>query len=141
MVTTLKRLYWRGWEQISLFKKRIKNQFTDHWKTDEGFLRYWDEYIANAPRSIRDYFQKEEEFIIRNIPPNCSVLEVGCGEGRVLRKLKGQGRYLYGIDSKPDMVQAAKQRIQSEAEILRMDATKITFPENYFGYIYSGPQK
>lgn len=54
----------------------------------------------------------------------------------MLRKLKGQGGYLYGIDSKPDMVQAAKQRIQGEAEILRMDATKITFPENYFGYIF-----
>lgn len=135
MVTTLKRLYWRGREQISLFKKRIKNQFTDFWKTDEGFLRYWDEYIANATRSIRDYFQKEEEFIITNIPPNCSVLEVGSGEGRVLRMLKGQGRCLYGIDSKLDMVQAAKQRMQGEAEILKMDATKITFPENYFDYI------
>ena len=123
-------------ERISLAKKKIKNEFTDDWKNDEGFLQYWDEYIRNSPPLIRDYLQKEEDFIIRHIPPNCSVLEVGCGEGRVLRKLKGQGRDLYGIDSKLDMVQAAMQRMQDEAQILRMDARNIAFPENFFNYVF-----
>ncbi|NES84670.1 MAG: hypothetical protein F6K10_26500, partial [Moorea sp. SIO2B7] len=41
----------------------------------------------NQTEGIREYIELEEEFILRNFKDVDSVLDIGCGEGRYLRKL------------------------------------------------------
>lgn len=46
----------------------------------------------------------------RSLPPNATVLDVGCGAGDPISKaLIGQGLTVYGIDASPSMVQIFKR--------------------------------
>ena len=37
------------------------------------------------------------------VPDGASILELGCGTGRVLRSLARCGRRVHGVDDSPDM--------------------------------------
>lgn len=46
----------------------------------------------------------------RSLPPNATVLDVGCGAGiPISRALVDEGLIVYGIDASPSMVQIFKQ--------------------------------
>lgn len=61
-----------------------------------------------APPRIRQYLQAEIDFVSRYINSDDTVLELGCGYGRVLRELAIKARPLVGIDSSIASIQAAK---------------------------------
>jgi SAM-dependent methyltransferase len=46
----------------------------------------------------------EAEIVHRAIPPAASVLELGCGTGRILRGLAKLGHPVLGVDESPDML-------------------------------------
>ncbi len=46
-----------------------------------------------------------------------SVLELGCGDGRVLAALRAPGRTLVGLDLHPGMVEAARARLADDAAV------------------------
>jgi len=52
-----------------------------------------------APPAARAYLEGEIEFVLTKIDPSQSVLELGCGYGRVLARLAPRARYAWGIDT------------------------------------------
>lgn len=46
----------------------------------------------------------EAEITHQAIPPNSTVLELGCGTGRILRRLAELGHPVVGVDESPDML-------------------------------------
>jgi SAM-dependent methyltransferase len=81
-------------------------------------IKYFDSVAQNRGKrgKIGTYYHKELENYLRFlIPPNSSVLEIGCGSGNLLAALN-PGRGL-GIDISPKMIEAAKRnftRLQFE---------------------------
>ncbi len=63
----------------------------------------------NQTEGIREYMELEEEFILKNFQGADSVLDVGCGEGRYLRKLAPIVGNITGIDFSEQLVTLAKQ--------------------------------
>jgi SAM-dependent methyltransferase len=59
-----------------------------------------------------------------------SVIEVGCGGGRVSKYLESQGHDVIGIDMSPLALRAA--RIYGASDCRFIDANEMDFPDDYF---------
>lgn len=55
-----------------------------------------------APPRVRAYREAETAFVLRRIASSMAALELGCGYGRVLRRLAPGARSVVGIDT-PDI--------------------------------------
>ena len=57
---------------------------------------------------------EEVDWLVARLGPRCrSVLEPGCGSGRMVEELAGRGLDVVGIDISPAMVAAARRRLDS----------------------------
>ncbi|MEO1374225.1 MAG: class I SAM-dependent methyltransferase [Cyanobacteria bacterium J06635_10] len=63
----------------------------------------------NQTEGIREYMELEEEFILRTFKNVDTVLDIGCGEGRYLRKLAPIAGKITGIDFSEQLVALAKE--------------------------------
>lgn len=83
--------------------------------------------------SYGKYIDFQERKILTSILPttkNHKILDLGCGTGRFL------GFANYGIDISPKMIEIAKEKFP-EKEITEGSVVKISYPENYFDFIFS----
>jgi len=58
----------------------------------------FEEWLKEAPLEIKDWFQKEIEYLQNNIRPNSKILDVGCGFGRHIKILAPFSKEVIGID-------------------------------------------
>lgn len=67
-----------------------------------------------------------------------SVLDIGCGDGRLLEMIANQRwrkiEDIYGIDYSSEAIKQAQRRI-SGANLLQSDIHRLNFPDNYFSAI------
>ena len=89
-------------------------------------------YAQLAPHYDTDKSPVWQEIVdlVAGIGPRDSVLDVGCGTGRVSRVLSAQCRYV-GIDLSEDMIRVARKRNQSRLFVIG-DATRIPYPDESF---------
>lgn len=52
-----------------------------------------------APPRVQQYLEAEIDYVLRHVRRSDSVLELGCGYGRVLERLAGRAARVTGIDS------------------------------------------
>jgi len=88
---------------------------------------------------IEEYHELEEEFLRKEIPRASSVLEVGCGKGRILDLLKDRCIELVGVEYIPEVAEETAKRFEDwpnveviYGDILEMDGI---LPENHFDYV------
>jgi SAM-dependent methyltransferase len=70
-------------------------------------------------------YDGELEPLSRYFPPGCTVLELGCGTGRLTRPLLDKGCRVTAVDNSPDMlrhVPEAAARIRCDIETLDLDS-------------------
>jgi SAM-dependent methyltransferase len=67
----------------------------------------------------------EPEIVHAAVPAAASILELGCGTGRILRPLAALGHPVTGVDDSPDMLARSPDlpRICSPIQSLRLDRT------------------
>ncbi|HET7616368.1 MAG TPA: class I SAM-dependent methyltransferase, partial [Bacillales bacterium] len=61
-----------------------------------------------------------------------SVLDVGCGPGRILMRGLGEAAALTGVDLSPEMIKAARRNLGGAASLVTGDAYDLPFAENTF---------
>ncbi len=86
-----------------------------------------------------DYWRSDEENAVNRFFPNrnAHMLVLGCGAGRTLPHLETKGYRITAIDNVPRMVEAAKEKMKgSDVVVLEMDATKLSFPDASFDYVF-----
>ncbi len=64
-----------------------------------------------APPRTKAYLEAEVEFVLSRITPSMSVLELGCGYGRVLERLLHKRCVTVGIDTSLPSLRLALQRL------------------------------
>jgi SAM-dependent methyltransferase len=75
-----------------------------------------DEYVGTGPGAITndgcavEFYARlpafgEAEIVHAAVPPGASVLELGCGTGRILRPLAALGHPVTGVDDSPAMLE------------------------------------
>ena len=69
-------------------------------------------------------YRGELEVIAAHLPPACSVLELGCGVGRLTQRLLDRGHTVTAVDNSPDMlahVPNAADKVCCDIERLALD--------------------
>jgi len=68
-----------------------------------------------APPRVRQYFEAEVEHVLGRLEGVASVLELGCGYGRVLRAIANRVDFCLGIDTAEESLLLARQLARAEA--------------------------
>jgi len=77
---------------------------------------------------------EEADWLVERLGPGCrSVLEPGCGSGRMLEALAARGLEAVGLDLSPEMVAYARARLAGAAEVVRADMTDFDLGRRFDG--------
>ena len=79
----------------------------------------WDRFRTKKEKWVENFLKKQKG----------KILDLGCGSGRYLMKLKDAKMYL--VDFSEEMINLAKQK-KIDAEFFVADMTKLPFENNFF---------
>jgi SAM-dependent methyltransferase len=87
-----------------------------------------------APARVKAYLEAEVDFVLQKTSSTMAVVELGCGYGRVLRRLLPRVRTLVGIDTSfPSLRMAADfLECKNSLHLVAMDATHMAFQDHAF---------
>jgi SAM-dependent methyltransferase len=87
-----------------------------------------------APPRTKAYLEAEIEFVLQKTSSSMAVLELGCGYGRVLRRLVPRVRTVAGIDTSLPSLRMAVDFVGHEKtlRLAAMDATRVAFRNHTF---------
>jgi 2-polyprenyl-6-hydroxyphenyl methylase/3-demethylubiquinone-9 3-methyltransferase len=92
-------------------------------------------YEIASPR-VRQYLEAEIAHALSRIRPGDAVLELGCGYGRIVRRVAAVARHVVGIDTAAESVALARRTIRGEnCEFLEMNALDLEFPDESFDVV------
>lgn len=77
---------------------------------------------------------------LKNVSVDASILEVGCGTGRLLIELFLDGYKVYGVDPSLHMLTQSKVKLQSElfeAALILGEAAHIPLQQNLLDFVYT----
>ena len=89
---------------------------------------------ARAPEHDAYWYYRDSFFDEILAPAGRATLELGCGEGRVVRDLQELGHRVTGIDSAPSLVAAALE-LDPEGTYLVADASALPFDDGSFDLV------
>jgi 2-polyprenyl-6-hydroxyphenyl methylase/3-demethylubiquinone-9 3-methyltransferase len=87
-----------------------------------------------APPRVKQYLEAEILFALERLESNDAVLELGCGYGRVARRLAESAGRVIGIDTSTESLALARRLAgpDSRCEFLEMDALELAFEDAEF---------
>jgi 2-polyprenyl-6-hydroxyphenyl methylase/3-demethylubiquinone-9 3-methyltransferase len=87
-----------------------------------------------APPAVRDYLEAEIAFVSERIRRSDRVLELGCGYGRVLKRLAAKAGRAFGIDTSAASLRMAAGFLAGEPSVClaAMDASHLSFRNGVF---------
>lgn len=97
----------------------------------DGFAEWYDEHVAPFGLAATDAIRG----LLGPGPGRC--LDLGCGTGRHTRTLVDLGWTVSGVDISQDQLRLARERVGSEVDLVRADATDLPFTEESFDAVLS----
>ena len=93
-------------------------------------------YEISPPR-VKQYLEAEIEFVLAKISPTDSVLELGCGYGRVLQKLIKNAKTVVGIDTSLESLHFAQKYLKyhNSCHLFAMNAINLGFRNRIFDIV------
>ncbi len=90
-----------------------------------------------APRRVQQYLDAEIDHVVSRIRPTDMVLELGCGYGRVMRKLAAKAPTVVGIDTSAASLRLAREILSGlpNCRLLQMDAVALGFRDRIFDLV------
>jgi len=87
-----------------------------------------------APERVRQYLEAETTHVVERIERGSTVLELGCGYGRILPRLADKGGTVIGIDTSFDSLLLGRRELGrlSRCHLLCMDAAALAFSDRGF---------
>jgi len=87
-----------------------------------------------APPRTKVYLKAEIEFVIQKTSSSMTILELGCGYGRVLRQLLPRARSVVGIDTSLRSLRMAAEFAgrKGSLHLVAMDAARMGFRDRTF---------
>ncbi len=106
--------------------------YTDHLSAERLRRCY-----ALAPPRVRQYLEAELQHVLTRIAPTDTVLELGCGYGRVLARLASRARAVVGIDTSPGSLALGRDLLRNctNCTLLQMDAAALAFADASFDVV------
>jgi len=90
-----------------------------------------------APLRVKQYLNAEIQYVLDKIKSSDIVLELGCGYGRVLKKLCKKAKKVIGIDISKTSLELAKKLLKGNLnyQLFQMNAINLEFPNNFFDVV------
>ena len=87
-----------------------------------------------APPRVKRYLRAEIDHVLSCVSDTDTVLELGCGYGRVIHEIAEAVEWAVGIDRAMDSLKlgAALMAKEHACDFLMMDAIQMAFPDNIF---------
>jgi SAM-dependent methyltransferase len=87
-----------------------------------------------APPRVRQYLDAEVDYVLSRVEARDSVLELGCGCGRVLDPLARKAKRVFGIDMSFDSLACGRPALArfSNCHLVQMDAIRLGFRAGAF---------
>src|SRR5205814_920565 len=79
--------------------------------------------------------EEEVDWLVEHLGQPSSVLEPGCGSGRMLDSFARRGVEAVGIDVSPAMIELARRRLGTRAEVVEADMTDFDLGRRFAGAI------
>lgn len=100
-------------------------------------LEIWEAMAKKPVRGYEKGLTKEKEFLLKNIPRNAKVLDIGSGFGRVLEVLSPKVKEIIGIDNDKEAVEKSKEFNQGKknVKIILADAENLKFGDEEFDVV------
>src|SRR5579872_6566727 len=95
---------------------------------ENGYDRIYKQYDNYRKISVN---RRELDRFLKLIPKGSTVLDIGCGSGRITKFLTDHDLNVVGIDISRNMLKLAEERTP-EAEFLKQDMRKLDFPKQSF---------
>lgn len=120
------------------YKKLYEKQYGEKKLVNSSLAKFWGFRKLFKKYDLNRYFIVEQL-----IEPGEKILDIGCGNGHILQKVKDKFQELYGIDISPSRLQEAKKKIEehypsdiSKFKFIEENADEhLPFPNNYFDTI------
>ena len=110
---------------------------------DGKYAKYLLEKTHQDYDTIAEHFSKTRSFVWEELKSLSQysfeaerVLDLGCGNGRLLEIFKDKSIDYIGVDSSEKLIEIAKRKYP-KAKFQKGDALNLPFPANYFDKIYS----
>jgi len=89
-----------------------------------------------ASPAVKQYLEAEIDFVISRLSPQDSILELGCGYGRVLKRMAERVHLAWGIDtSLPSLSMARHYLGGTSCQLAAMEASCLAFKNNKFDVV------
>lgn len=90
-----------------------------------------------APLRVKRYLEAEIDFVLDKINPDDFVLELGCGYGRVIKKLMAKSKNIVGIDTSFASLHFAKETgcVTPSCYLFMMNAARLGFFNRRFDVV------
>jgi len=110
----------------------IEGYYKDHLAADRLKLVY-----ELAPPRVKQYLEAEISFVESRLRPTATVLELGCGYGRILERLANKAKNVFGIDTSGSSLRVVAERsnFAFEVSVAQMDAVALGFREKSFDVV------
>lgn len=120
-----------SWERLDEHQG-MQLRYSESWVNEQRSEARQDEYYMGCGR-IRRNFQfvpqyGESVLNLLDIPPGASVLDLGCGNGVLTRRLADMGYRVIGLDDSSEMLEIAA-RTYPDLCFMHGDATDFSLPE------------
>ncbi|MHA2155628.1 MAG: class I SAM-dependent methyltransferase, partial [Candidatus Hodarchaeales archaeon] len=101
------------------------------------FARKLKRAYETAPVRIQQYLNAEIEYVLTHIHSTDTVLELGCGYGRVLKRIAEKAKTVVGIDISEASLEYATDYLNgmSNIQLHFMTARNIKFPPKTFDIV------
>lgn len=114
---------------------RVSRESFTAWNEEMAKRHDPDLYHTQSPLPVRLLERRRVALLLKLLAsqPGMRVLEVGCGAGNVLEQVEGAR---VGIDLSTFLLEKARARLGSKADLHLMDAENLTFEDASFDRVY-----
>ncbi len=96
----------------------------------------YDEYASEFSKS-RQFFWDELKFLKKYVDSGDSLLDIGCGNGRLSDMFENKNIRYTGIDFSKELIEIAKKERGKDRTFLQANALKLPFKDNSFDTVFS----
>lgn len=115
--------------KIIFVKKELARQLVEKTLSDYGLI---SEHFSKT----RSFFWHDLAFIKNLVIPGERILDLGCGNGRLLELLKEKDINYLGVDNSEKLIDIARKKYPQK-RFMVADALDLPLPDNYFDKVIS----
>jgi len=95
---------------------------------------FWLKILQNPSPLYMQLFKEEALYISKNIPKDSYLLDIGCGDGRVIKLITPTTQNIVGIDNDETAIKNAGEQLKAFPNIwlIKSDALNMPFEQNTF---------